>query len=72
MRVVRDDSTELAEVLAKARPASRSYVTIGVFDGVHRGHQQLIAGMVEAAHSTRSVAAALTFWRRRGAQEEEE
>jgi riboflavin kinase/FMN adenylyltransferase len=53
MRVVRD--------LAQVHPTSRSYVTIGVFDGIHRGHQQLIAAMVEASHSTHSVAAALTF-----------
>lgn len=39
----------------------RGYVTIGVFDGVHRGHQRLITEMVEAAHSTNSVAIALTF-----------
>ena len=40
---------------------SRSYVTIGVFDGVHRGHQQLITRMVETAHSTHNVAVAINF-----------
>ncbi|MEE8390753.1 MAG: bifunctional riboflavin kinase/FAD synthetase [Anaerolineae bacterium] len=53
MRVVHD--------LAQVHPASRSYVTIGAFDGVHRGHQQFIAAMVEAAHSTKNTAIALTF-----------
>ncbi|MDY6875275.1 MAG: riboflavin kinase [Chloroflexota bacterium] len=47
-------------------PSSREgkeggYVTIGVFDGVHRGHQQLITWMVEVAHSTDGVAIVLTF-----------
>ena len=36
-------------------------MTIGVFDGIHRGHQQLITRMVKAAHSTTGVAVALTF-----------
>ncbi len=53
MRIVHD--------LAQACPASRSYVTIGVFDGVHRGHQQLITRMVEAAHSAHNVAVVITF-----------
>lgn len=53
MRIVHD--------LTQARPAAPSYVTIGVFDGVHRGHQQLITRMVEAARSTRSTAVAVTF-----------
>ena len=53
MRIVHD--------LTQARPAAPSYVTVGVFDGVHRGHQQLITGMVEAARSTRSAAIAVTF-----------
>ncbi|MFQ6101865.1 MAG: riboflavin biosynthesis protein RibF [Anaerolineae bacterium] len=41
--------------------AGGGYVTIGIFDGIHRGHQQLITAMVKAAHSTGNVAIALTF-----------
>jgi len=51
----------IAYDLTQARPAAPSSVTIGVFDGVHRGHQQLITRMVEAARSTHSTAIAVTF-----------
>jgi riboflavin kinase/FMN adenylyltransferase len=53
MRIVHD--------LAQANPAARAYVTLGVFDGVHRGHQQLITRMTEAAHLTHDAAIAITF-----------
>ncbi|HEY7511690.1 MAG TPA: bifunctional riboflavin kinase/FAD synthetase [Vicinamibacteria bacterium] len=36
-------------------------VTIGNFDGVHRGHQALVATAVEEAHRRQGAAAALTF-----------
>lgn len=39
-----------------------SIVTIGVFDGVHRGHQALIANLVEEAHSAGKLAVVLTFF----------
>lgn len=42
-----------------ARPA---WVTIGVFDGVHRGHQQLIARLVDQAHQQNALAVVLTFF----------
>ena len=38
-----------------------SALTIGAFDGVHRGHQVLIGQMVSAAHSTGRTAVVLTF-----------
>ncbi len=41
--------------------ASRSHVTIGVFDGVHLGHQRIIRGLVEAAHTAGNAAVAVTF-----------
>ncbi|MGD2144742.1 MAG: bifunctional riboflavin kinase/FMN adenylyltransferase, partial [Anaerolineae bacterium] len=47
--------------LSEARPSSRSQVTIGVFDGVHLGHQRIIKGLVEAAHATGNDAVAITF-----------
>ena len=42
--------------------SSESVATIGVFDGVHKGHQQLINRLVERAHSSGRQAAVLTFF----------
>lgn len=39
-----------------------SVITIGVFDGVHKGHQHLIKQLVEHAHSTGRLAVVLTFF----------
>jgi riboflavin kinase/FMN adenylyltransferase len=38
-----------------------AYLTIGNFDGVHRGHQALVSQMVQAAHDTDCLAGLLTF-----------
>jgi riboflavin kinase / FMN adenylyltransferase len=39
-----------------------SWLTIGVFDGVHRGHQQIIRRLVQGAHDAGSRAVVMTFW----------
>lgn len=39
-----------------------SIVTVGMFDGVHLGHQWLISQLVERAHSQQMLAAVLTFF----------
>lgn len=39
-----------------------SIVTIGVFDGVHRGHQALIHKLVDEAHLAGKLAVVLTFF----------
>ncbi len=39
----------------------RCVVTIGVFDGVHRGHQQIVARAVECARSRRLPSVVVTF-----------
>jgi riboflavin kinase / FMN adenylyltransferase len=48
--------------LADAQLTRQSMVTIGVFDGVHRGHQHLIKRLVEQAHATDRLAVVLTFF----------
>jgi riboflavin kinase / FMN adenylyltransferase len=40
---------------------SDSWLTIGVFDGVHRGHQQIIRKLTAGAHSQGVPAVVLTF-----------
>jgi riboflavin kinase/FMN adenylyltransferase len=47
--------------LARIAPGRPSAVTIGVFDGVHRGHQHLVAGLIERARAEGLASVALTF-----------
>jgi riboflavin kinase/FMN adenylyltransferase len=48
--------------LADANLDRPSIVTIGAFDGVHRGHQHLVAQQVGLARASGALAAVLTFF----------
>ncbi|HQE20026.1 MAG TPA: hypothetical protein PK607_16115, partial [Aggregatilineales bacterium] len=47
--------------LEDANLTGPSVVTIGAFDGVHRGHQHLIGQLVEHARATGETPVVLTF-----------
>lgn len=47
--------------LSKADLRQETILTIGAFDGVHRGHQALIRAVVERAHATDRLATLITF-----------
>ena len=48
--------------LAEAKLDRPSMVTIGVFDGVHRGHQHVVAKLLTAARVAGAVSVVLTFY----------
>ncbi len=48
--------------LAAAGDGPPTYLAIGVFDGVHRGHQMLLRAVVDAAEANDARPAALTFY----------
>jgi riboflavin kinase / FMN adenylyltransferase len=48
--------------LAEASLERPSIVTIGVFDGVHRGHRHLLSQLVDEAHRTNRNAVVLTLF----------
>ncbi|MFN7975753.1 MAG: bifunctional riboflavin kinase/FAD synthetase [Acidobacteriota bacterium] len=49
---------ELGEIAPPGKPA---VVTVGNFDGVHRGHQALVRTVMERARARRGIGVALTF-----------
>ena len=48
--------------LAEAHLSQPSVVTIGVFDGVHRGHRYLLKRLVDEARASGRLAVVVTFY----------
>ena len=52
---------QIVRRLEDAQLPRPSHLTIGAFDGIHRGHQHLIGSMARAAHEADREAVVLTF-----------
>lgn len=55
-------SFELASEIEEVSEKKPTFLAIGVFDGVHLGHQKMLGSMASAAHAEGARAAALTFY----------
>ncbi len=51
----------IQEELAQVRPARETILTVGVFDGVHLGHQALIGRVMELARQRGLLSGVITF-----------
>lgn len=54
-------ATLARQELQRISPGRAAAVTVGVFDGVHRGHQQLVGVLLEHARREQLAAVAVTF-----------
>jgi riboflavin kinase / FMN adenylyltransferase len=52
---------QVKEELSSFKPSKDTVLTIGVFDGVHLGHQKLIAELIRQAHAKDVLAGVITF-----------
>ncbi len=55
-------SFQVVSNLPQATPNQPTFVAVGVFDGVHLGHQALLQKMIAAAHTANARPAVLTFF----------
>jgi riboflavin kinase/FMN adenylyltransferase len=53
---------EVASEISEVAEKKPTFLAIGVFDGVHLGHQKMLSSMASAAHTKGARAAALTFY----------
>jgi len=53
---------EIIDDLSSVNLNSDTILTIGAFDGVHRGHQHLIQQMIEKAKQTKRLTGLITFY----------
>lgn len=56
------ESFELASEISEVSEKKPTFLAIGIFDGVHLGHQKLLSNMAAAALAEGARAAALTFY----------
>ena len=53
---------EIIDDLSSVNPDGDTILTVGAFDGVHRGHRHLIQQMVEEARQAKRLAGLITFY----------
>ena len=56
-----DPASQIAEVLSRVKPEKDSVLTIGVFDGVHLGHQTLLSELRNKSQQRGMLSGVVTF-----------